>query len=165
MQQEHRLALAVDLVVVADAVGLDVAAAGGCGTGGGRGGFLYSVACLERLWAGWRTEYVSSAGDVGPSDEECVFCRILKSGEPDDVTKVVWRGHGVVALLNGFMTSDLSAFYFDIRKDSLYCDRPDADRRRAARTVMDEVFLRLTAWLAPIHCFTAGNELSFYPNQ
>ena len=38
---------------------------------------------------------------------------------------------------------------FDIRKDSLYCDRPDAIRRRAARTVMDAVFERLTAWLAP----------------
>ena len=44
--------------------------------------------------------------------------------------------------------------FFDIRKDSLYCDRPDADRRRAARTVMDEVFMRLTAWLAPLTPFT-----------
>lgn len=57
---------------------------------------------LERLWAGWRTEYVSSAGEVGPGDEGCVFCRILGSGEPDEDTKVVWRGDGVVALLNAF---------------------------------------------------------------
>ena len=57
---------------------------------------------MERLWAGWRTEYVSSAGDTGPSDEGCVFCRILDSGEPDEVTKVVWRGDGVVALLNAY---------------------------------------------------------------
>ena len=57
---------------------------------------------IERLWAGWRTEYVSSAGDVGPSDEECVFCRILKSGEDDEVTKVVWRGESVVAILNAY---------------------------------------------------------------
>ena len=48
-----------------------------------------------------------------------------------------------------FCSGDLSALYFDVRKDSLYCDRPDAIRRRAARTVMHEVFLRLTAWLAP----------------
>jgi diadenosine tetraphosphate (Ap4A) HIT family hydrolase len=57
---------------------------------------------LERLWAGWRTEYVSSAGEAGPGDEGCVFCRILGSGEPDEVSKVVWRGEGVVALLNAF---------------------------------------------------------------
>ncbi len=53
-----------------------------------------------------------------------------------------------------FCTVDLSAFYFDIRKDSLYCDRPDAERRRACRTVLDELFQRLTTWLAPVLCFT-----------
>ncbi|MBL0968283.1 MAG: isoleucine--tRNA ligase [Brevundimonas sp.] len=53
-----------------------------------------------------------------------------------------------------FCSNDLSALYFDIRKDSLYCDRPDAVRRRACRTVMDEVFARLTAWLAPLTPFT-----------
>jgi len=53
-----------------------------------------------------------------------------------------------------FCSNDLSALYFDIRKDSLYCDRPDAIRRRAARTVMHEVFIRLTAWLAPLTPFT-----------
>lgn len=57
---------------------------------------------LDRLWAGWRTEYVSSAGETGPGDAGCVFCRILGSGEPDEVTRVVWRGDRVVALLNAF---------------------------------------------------------------
>lgn len=57
---------------------------------------------LERLWAGWRTEYVSSAGATGPGDDGCVFCRILGSGEPEETTKVVWRGEGVVAILNAF---------------------------------------------------------------
>src|SRR5690606_10320157 len=42
----------------------------------------------------------------------------------------------------------------DVRKDSLYCDRPDSIKRRAVRTVMDEVFSRLTAWLAPLTPFT-----------
>lgn len=58
-------------------------------------------------------------------------------------------------LLHNFCANDLSAFYFDIRKDSLYCDRPDSLRRRATRTVMDMVFNHLTIWLAPILCFTA----------
>jgi isoleucyl-tRNA synthetase len=53
-----------------------------------------------------------------------------------------------------FCSGDLSALYFDVRKDSLYCDRPDADRRRAARTVMDAVFERLTIWLSPLAPFT-----------
>ena len=65
-----------------------------------------------------------------------------------------YRFQDVVRPVLEFCSGDLSALYFDIRKDSLYCDRPDADRRRAARTVMDEVFLRLTAWLAPLTPFT-----------
>jgi isoleucyl-tRNA synthetase len=61
----------------------------------------------------------------------------------------------VCAELQSFMNSDLSAFYFDIRKDSLYCDPLSADRRRAARTVLDQLFHCLTTWLAPFLCFTA----------
>ena len=57
------------------------------------------------------------------------------------------------ALLN-FCVNDLSAFYFDIRKDALYCDPYDSMTRRAALTVLDLVFEALTAWLAPMLCFT-----------
>ena len=65
-----------------------------------------------------------------------------------------------------FCSGDLSALYFDVRKDSLYCDRPDAIRRRAARTVMHEVFLRLTAWLAPLTPFTMEEAWTTrYPPQ
>ena len=42
--------------------------------------------------------------------------------------------------LTDFCQTELSALFFDIRRDSLYCDRPDAPRRRAARTVMDAGF-------------------------
>jgi isoleucyl-tRNA synthetase len=65
-----------------------------------------------------------------------------------------YRFQDVVRPVLEFCSNDLSALYFDIRKDSLYCDRPDAIRRRAARTVMHEVFMRLTAWLAPLTPFT-----------
>ncbi len=65
-----------------------------------------------------------------------------------------YRFQDVVRPVLEFCSGDLSALYFDIRKDSLYCDRPDSIRRRAARTVMDEVFARLTAWLAPLTPFT-----------
>ena len=63
--------------------------------------------------------------------------------------------HAIYQALNTFCAVDLSAFYFDVRKDSLYCDAPDSPRRRACRTVLDQVFSCLTAWLAPILCFTA----------
>jgi isoleucyl-tRNA synthetase len=63
--------------------------------------------------------------------------------------------HGIFTELHTLCNSDLSAFYFEIRKDRLYCDAADSVERRACRTVMHEVFSRLTAWLAPILCFTA----------
>ncbi|WP_397544363.1 isoleucine--tRNA ligase [Roseovarius salis] len=60
---------------------------------------------------------------------------------------------GVFQKLFNFATVELSSFYFDIRKDVLYCDG-DTARRRAARTVMDILFHRLTTWLAPVLVFT-----------
>ncbi|MGE0044332.1 MAG: isoleucine--tRNA ligase [Hyphomonadaceae bacterium] len=53
-----------------------------------------------------------------------------------------------------FCNVDLSAFYVDVRKDALYCDRPDSPRRQAALTALHETFERLTAWLAPVMPFT-----------
>jgi isoleucyl-tRNA synthetase len=58
------------------------------------------------------------------------------------------------ALLSNFMTVDLSAFYFDIRKDSLYCDAWSALRRKSCRTVLDQLFHCLTTWWAPVLAFT-----------
>ena len=63
--------------------------------------------------------------------------------------------HAMWTSLHTFCSVDLSAFYFDIRKDVLYCDPAAAPRRRAARTVLSALFDCLTAWLAPILCFTA----------
>ena len=70
----------------------------------------------------------------------------------------------VAATLFNFCTNELSAFYFDIRKDVLYCDAATAKRRRAARTVMDEIFRRVVTWFAPILCFTMEEAwLSRFP--
>ncbi len=71
---------------------------------------------LQRLWAGWRMPYVSGAAAEADAEttapqaeagatagqEDCVFCRILRSGEPDDVTYVLWRGPRSFAVLNAF---------------------------------------------------------------
>jgi isoleucyl-tRNA synthetase len=53
------------------------------------------------------------------------------------------------------MTSDLSAFYFDIRKDTLYCDPFSSAKRKACLTVLDHLFRCTVTWLAPMLCFTA----------
>jgi isoleucyl-tRNA synthetase len=63
--------------------------------------------------------------------------------------------HGMFTALHNFCAVDLSAFYFDIRKDRLYCDASDDPARRATRTVMDRTFDCLARWLAPVLCFTA----------
>ena len=63
--------------------------------------------------------------------------------------------HRLFLELYNFCTVDLSAFYFDIRKDTLYCDPADSLARRSAQTVLAQLFDCLTAWLAPILCFTA----------
>ena len=61
----------------------------------------------------------------------------------------------IYTALNNFMISDLSAFYFDIRKDALYCDPYSSPTRRACLTVLDHLFRCSVIWLAPILCFTA----------
>ena len=61
----------------------------------------------------------------------------------------------IFAQLNAFMTSDLSAFYFDIRKDALYCDPVSSAKRKACLTVLDQMFRCTVTWLAPMLCFTA----------
>ncbi|KQN27726.1 isoleucine--tRNA ligase [Sphingomonas sp. Leaf38] len=58
-------------------------------------------------------------------------------------------------LLTDFANEDLSAFFFDIRKDSLYCDASDDVKRRSYRTVLDVLFHALVRYAAPVLCFTA----------
>ena len=73
--------------------------------------------------------------------------------------------HALFTAVHNFCAVELSAFYFDVRKDVLYCNRPDDVVRRAARTVLDELFSCLTSWLAPIVCFTAEEAwLTRYPD-
>ncbi|WP_224815903.1 isoleucine--tRNA ligase [Hasllibacter sp. MH4015] len=99
----------------------------------------------------------SEADRMDPADmpelERWVLHRLA---ELDQVVRDGYRAfdfQGVFQAVFTFATTDLSAFYFDIRKDALYCDG-DTARRRAARTVLDLLFHRLTTWLAPILVFT-----------
>ncbi len=60
----------------------------------------------------------------------------------------------IYSALSNFMTTDLSSFYFDVRKDALYCDAPSSVQRRAALTVIDRIFDCVVSWLAPVLVFT-----------
>ena len=60
----------------------------------------------------------------------------------------------VVASLSAFMNSELSAFYFDIRKDTLYCDPPSSLARKAALTAIDVICDNILRWFAPVLSFT-----------
>jgi isoleucyl-tRNA synthetase len=61
----------------------------------------------------------------------------------------------IFAALSAFMTADLSAFYFDIRKDVLYCDPYSSVTRKACLTALNHLFRCTVTWIAPLLCFTA----------
>ncbi|HEY1837034.1 MAG TPA: class I tRNA ligase family protein, partial [Rhizomicrobium sp.] len=92
--------------------------------------------------------------DKMPELERYMLARLA---ELDGIVRKGYESYdfnGVFTAIFTFCTNDLSAFYFDVRKDSLYCDRVDSVRRRSARTVTDLVFRHVVIWLAPILCFT-----------
>ncbi|WP_299688407.1 isoleucine--tRNA ligase [uncultured Tateyamaria sp.] len=99
----------------------------------------------------------TDADRVDPTEMPELECWVLHRLAELDQT--VRDGYGafdfqrVFSAVFTFATVDLSAFYFDIRKDALYCDG-DTSERRAARTVLDLLYHRLTTWLAPILVFT-----------
>ena len=95
-----------------------------------------------------------AAADM-PELERWVLHRVWELDAVMRRTTEDFEFHEMWMALHNFCAVDLSAFYFDIRKDSLYCDAKDDPRRRACRTVLDTLFDCLTAWLAPILCFTA----------
>jgi len=92
--------------------------------------------------------------DAMPKLECYILAKLAELGESVRAGYAEFDFTRVYTQLFNFCTNELSAFYFDIRKDALYCDRADSPRRRAARTVMDDIFRRVVTWLAPLLCFT-----------
>ncbi len=88
-----------------------------------------------------------------PRLERWVLSRLADLDEQVRQGYAAFDFQGVFSAVFTFATVDLSSFYFDVRKDVLYCDG-DSQRRRAARTVLDILFHRLTTWLAPVLVFT-----------
>ncbi len=100
-----------------------------------------------------------------PELEQWVLHRLAELDEKVRTGFNAYDFQGVFQAIFNFATVDLSSFYFDIRKDVLYCDG-DTPERRAARTVLDILFHRLTTWLAPVLVFTMEEVwLERYPGD
>ena len=102
---------------------------------------------------GWTADEAVELDDMPPL-ERFVLHRLWRLDHDVRAAYGAYEFEPVVRALADFCSNDLSALFFDIRRDVLYCDPPQRLRRRAARTVMDLVFERLTIWLAPILAFT-----------
>ncbi|MBI1330413.1 MAG: isoleucine--tRNA ligase [Alphaproteobacteria bacterium] len=101
-----------------------------------------------------------------PELERYVLARLAELDVQVRAAYTEYDFNRVYSTLFAFCTNELSAFYFDIRKDALYCDAVSAKRRRAARTVTEEVFRRVVMWFAPILCFTMEEAwLHRYPSD
>src|SRR3546814_20886573 len=66
-----------------------------------------------------------------------------------------------IRAITNFSNDDLSAFFFDIRKDSLYCDAPSSPKRRAYRPVLNHVFEALVRWVTPVLGFQARKSVGW----
>jgi isoleucyl-tRNA synthetase len=110
-----------------------------------------------RWMLGTLAHHAPGADDLAhaPELERLMLHRLVELDESVRTAYAAYDYKKVVALLTPFMTSDLSAFYFDIRKDALYCDPPSSEKRKAALAVIEHIFRCVTTWLAPILVFTA----------
>jgi isoleucyl-tRNA synthetase len=117
-----------------------------------RNTFRYMLGALEGLHD-WE-----SFSHVKPNEVPELERYILhKLWELDGVVQAAFKVYDykrITAALMQFMNTDLSAFYFDIRKDALYCDPWSSPKRRSVRATIDQLWHCLTTWWAPILCFT-----------
>ncbi len=101
--------------------------------------------------------FVGDMGDAGeiPELERYVLALLAELDGKLRQAVADYDFNAYTRLLVDFCNEDLSAFYFDIRKDSLYCDGPDSVTRNAYRTVLDLLFHALVRYAAPVLVFTA----------
>jgi isoleucyl-tRNA synthetase len=115
-----------------------------------RNTFRYMLGALEGL-KDWET---TTAKDM-PELERYVLHLLHELGETVQAAFDVYDYKKAAAALTNFMNVELSAFYFDIRKDALYCDPWSSNKRKSCRSVIDQLFHCLVTWWAPIMVFTA----------
>ncbi len=101
--------------------------------------------------------FIGDASDGGEIPELEIYVLSLLSDLDGKLRKAAteYDFNSYTRLLVDFCNEDLSAFFFDIRKDTLYCDGPDSTTRNAYRTVLDMLFHALVRYAAPVLVFTA----------
>jgi len=106
------------------------------------------------------------AAERMPELERLMLHRLVELDQTVRQAYAAYDYKRVLAALAPFLTTELSAFYFDIRKDTLYCDPASSLARRSALTVIDQIFRCVTTWLAPVLAFTAEEAwLSRFPSE
>ncbi len=114
-----------------------------------RNTFCYLLGSFDGFDASQRVAY----DDLGKLDRY-ILHRLHEVGASVEQSIAQFDFQRLITDINHFCARDLSAFYFDICKDALYCDDAASVKRRAIVTVLDEVFTCLVHWLAPILPFT-----------
>ncbi|MEP3052183.1 MAG: isoleucine--tRNA ligase [Erythrobacter sp.] len=101
--------------------------------------------------------FIGDMGDGGEIPELELYVLSLLSELDAKLRKAAdeYDFNSYTRLLVEFCNEDLSAFFFDIRKDTLYCDGPDSTVRNAYRTVLDLLFHALVRYAAPVLVFTS----------
>ncbi len=115
-----------------------------------RNTFRYLLGALDGFNEGERV----AVGDM-PELERYILHRLGMIDAELRTAATGYEFNRYLRLLTDFAQDDLSAFFFDVRKDCLYCDAADSPKRRAYRTVLDVLFDALVRYAAPILCFTA----------
>ncbi|WP_426266547.1 isoleucine--tRNA ligase [Sphingomonas sp. LHG3443-2] len=115
-----------------------------------RNTFRYLLGALEGYE---EAERVTDLAEM-PELERYMLALLSKLDEELKAAVAVYDFNGYARALTDFCNNDLSAFYFDIRKDCLYCDAADDPKRRAYRSLLDTLFHALVRWFAPILVFT-----------
>ncbi|WP_338502770.1 isoleucine--tRNA ligase [Sphingomonas kaistensis] len=115
-----------------------------------RNTFRYLLGALEGFE---EAERVTDFAEM-PELERYMAALLSKLDEELRTALEAYDFNGYARALSDFCNNDLSAFYFDIRKDCLYCDASDDPKRRAYRSLLDTLFHALVRWFAPILVFT-----------
>ncbi len=115
-----------------------------------RNTFRYLLGALD----GWAEEERVAPADM-PELERYVLHLLHALDRELKSAAQAYEFNRYVRALTDFANEDLSAFFFDVRKDSLYCDAAADPKRRAYRTVLDLLFHALVRYAAPVLCFTA----------
>jgi isoleucyl-tRNA synthetase len=115
-----------------------------------RNSFRYLLGALDRFSEAERVEVAAM-----PELERYILALLARMDATLREAVETFDFNTYVRTLTDFCNEDLSAFFFDVRKDCLYCDAPSDPKRMAYRTVLDTLFHALVRWAAPVLVFTA----------